>query len=103
MNQRFERWCYGLVGGVIGGAATSLSSAASVAMGKSFGMDMPVLTLRQIGFIAGSGAFWTLVAYLKQSPLPPLATGDTTIFPKNNLPTDTAKALLDSKENKPLT
>lgn len=71
MNARIRHWFHGLGSAVIGGAATSLTAAGGVAGAGALGIKVPNLTLDQIAAIALAGGFWTMVAYLKQSPLPP--------------------------------
>lgn len=82
MSTRIKHWLWGLGSSLVGGAATSLTATLGAATAHGLGMDIPTLTWKQIGVVALSGAFWTTVAYLKQSPLPPEPTGNTEIITK---------------------
>lgn len=84
ISNRIRHWAHGLLSAMIGGAATALSSAAGIGTANALGIpDMlhvqhiPNLTWPQIGSIALGGGFWTMIAYLKKSPLPPESTGMT--------------------------
>lgn len=85
MKITIKRWFHGLFGGVIGGAATAGTSWLAMAGAKSAGMDVPELNWKALGVILVSGAVTSALAYLKQSPLPPV-NGDTTHIRKSTLP-----------------
>lgn len=76
-NQR--KWLYGLVAGFLGGMWTSVDSGMAVMLiaPKEFNLDSglgkTLLTMAVLGVLAGTKV---AVAYLKQSPLPPME-GDT--------------------------
>lgn len=65
-------WFHGLVGGVIGGAATSGAAWLGMAAAKASGADVPELNFKALGIILASGAISSALLYLKQSPIPPL-------------------------------
>lgn len=77
LNQR--RWWYGLIAGFFGGVWTSIDSGLAVMIiaPKEFNLDTglskTLLTMLVLGLLAGAKV---AVAYLKQSPLPPM-NGDT--------------------------
>lgn len=69
--RRIQHWFHGLMGGIIGGAATSGCAWLGMSAAHSAGVDVPVLNLNSLGIILLSGAIASGLAYLKQSPLPP--------------------------------
>lgn len=85
MKHKIKRWFHGLVGGIIGGSATAGTSWLAMAGAKSAGIDVPALNWQALGVILLSGAVTSALAYLKQSPLPPVED-DTTIISKSTLP-----------------
>lgn len=85
VNRRVQRWSYGLIGGCIGGGASSLSAWIGMTSAKAVGIDVPVLNFKAMGVIFLSGVITHAVAYLSKSPLPDLPTGNTDQFFK---PTD---------------
>jgi hypothetical protein len=64
-------WLYGLAAGVIGGTATAISAILAVPVVHAAGMEVRPLDWQQIKVVAIGAAFINLVAYLKQSPIPP--------------------------------
>lgn len=79
---KFEKWLYGLAGGCIGGGATSASAWLGMTAAKAAGLDVPMLNFKALGIIFLSGVITNALSYLKQSPLPPMSTGDTTLIKK---------------------
>lgn len=71
---KFEKWAYGLVGGCIGGGATTATAWMAMAGSKAAGLDVPSLNFKALGVIFLSGVVINGLAYLKQSPLPPIST-----------------------------
>lgn len=55
---------------ITGGSTTALSALGVVAA-DSVGLNVPTLDMKQLGILFASGAIVGLLAYLKQSPLPP--------------------------------
>lgn len=90
MTIKQRRWLYGLAAGFIGGASTSIDSGLviMIAEPKAFNLDANVIktlgTMASIGALAG---LKVAVAYLKQSPLPPM-DGDTQEFTKEQFKQD---------------
>lgn len=68
----FRTWVHGLGAAFIGGGATALGSWGGLTLAKAAGMDVPVLNFTAIKTIFVFGALTNVVAYLKQSPLPPI-------------------------------
>lgn len=79
---KVETWLYGLVGGTIGGGATSVSAWLGMTSAKALGMDVPILNLKSLGVIFVSGAAANFFSYLAKSPLPALPTGNTDVIVK---------------------
>lgn len=75
---KFQKWAYALIQTVVGGAATAASSWLGMSGAKELGLNVPSLNFKALGVIMLSGALTNLFFYLKQSPLPPITTGDTT-------------------------
>lgn len=71
MRTPAKKWLHGLIGGIIGGAATTGSAWLAMAGAHSAGIDVPVLNWKALLVILCSGALTSAFAYLKQSPLPP--------------------------------
>jgi hypothetical protein len=75
--KKIQKWAYGLVGGCIGGGATTATAWLGMVGAKVAGADVPSLNFEALGIIFLSGVISSGLAYLKQSPLPPLSNGDT--------------------------
>ena len=71
MNQKSHTWLHNLGAAVITGGATSGLSALGIVAADAAGATVAQLDLKQIGVLFISGAVIGLLAYLKQSPLPP--------------------------------
>jgi hypothetical protein len=70
---RFKVWGYRLLSGVIGGGATALTTQAGLAVAEKMSHgQVQMLDFKQAGITALAGGFFAAVAYLKQSPLPPM-------------------------------
>jgi len=78
LQLNWEGWFYGLMNGIIGGAATGGSAWVGMATAKSAGVDVPTLNWKALGVICVSGALTNLFFYLKQSPLPAIVTAEKT-------------------------
>jgi hypothetical protein len=80
--KRFKRafaiWCYGLVGGCIGGGVASLLSWGGLAGAHASGIDVPTLNFKGMGIIFLSGVISHGAAWVMKSPLPPLQFDDST-------------------------
>lgn len=68
---KFRQWLKGLVGGIIGGAATAGGTWLGMSGAKSMGLDVPTLNFKSLGIIILSGGLTSLFAYLAKSPVPP--------------------------------
>lgn len=84
MRERIQRWAYGLVGGCIGGGASSVSAWLALTAAKAVGLDVPSMNFKAMGIIFLSGVMTHAVAYLSKSPLPSF-NGDTQMFEKKDL------------------
>lgn len=91
MKKRVEVWAYSLVSGAIGGGATALFSWMGMAGAHQIGIDVPVLNFKAMGVIFLSGMLPPILAYLKQSPLPPMSDGQTEFVKKSDAPSTETK------------
>lgn len=67
-------WGYSLVAGAISGSAGAGLAWIGTAAANAAGADVKMLNLKQFGIVLVAGAIPSVLAYLKQSPLPPLTT-----------------------------
>lgn len=72
MKKKLQKWAYGLIGGCIGGGASSLVSWLGMTAAKAAGIDVPSLNFKAMGVIFLTGVITHGVAYLAKSPLPPM-------------------------------
>ncbi len=72
------KWGKSLVAAVVSGSANAVLASLGIAGANAVGAQIPALDPKQLGTIAVSGAVVGLVAYLKQSPVPPDETTITT-------------------------
>jgi len=72
-------WLYGLVAGIIGGAATAAASFMSLNAASTVGLNVKPLDLEQLGWVLLISGLVNAFSYLKQSPLPPLEEVTTTV------------------------
>lgn len=82
MTTKTKKWLHGLGSAVITGLSTSGLSALGVQGAQAVGVNVASLNLSQMGVIALVGGAIGAMAYLKQSPLPEMTTGDTEQFTK---------------------
>lgn len=87
MKLRWDKWLYGIGSAIIGGGAgavvngfTNIAIAPGTFNLTTGAGAMKVLLSMGVSFLL-SGAL-SMFFYLKQSPLPPEATGDTTTIKK---------------------
>jgi hypothetical protein len=71
MKTTTTKWLHSLFAAVITGGATSGLSALGIAGAEAAGLKVVQLDIKQLGILTASGAIVGLMAYLKQSPLPP--------------------------------
>lgn len=86
MKLKWDSWAYGLVGGCIGGGASSLSVWLGMTAAKGLGMDVPTLNFKAMGVIFLAGVISHGVAFLAKSPLPAPSTGNTELFTNSPKP-----------------
>ena len=84
MRLKWDKWFYGLGQAVIGGAAAAGSSYIGTLVGNQIIKDIPVMNWQSLGFVLLSASATNLFFFLKQSPLPVEASGDTTIITKDD-------------------
>jgi len=71
MKPSTNLWLHNLGAAVITGGATSGLSALGITVADAAGLNAGQLNLKQVGVLFVSGAIVGLLAFLKQSPLPP--------------------------------
>ena len=65
-----SQWLTGLIGGVVGGAATAGQAWIVTSAAHGLGIDIPVLNFKALGIIMLSGATTSVLAFLAKSPIP---------------------------------
>ena len=81
-KRAFATWAYGLIGGMLGGGASSLASKFGLDGLHAVGVDVPQLNFKQMGYIFLFGIISHAVLYVMKSPLPPLEFDETTFTEK---------------------
>ena len=71
MKLATEKWLRSLIAAVVTGGATSGLSALGISVADAAGANIGGLNIKQVGALFLSGALVGLLAYLKQSPIPP--------------------------------
>lgn len=71
MKDSTNIWLHNLVAAVVTGGATAGLSALGITVADAAGANVGALNFKQVGLLFASGAIVGLLAYLKQSPLPP--------------------------------
>lgn len=71
MKIKTELWIKALIASTVTGAASTGLSALGIATANGLGANVPQLDLKQLGVMLLSGGIVGLLAYLKQSPVPP--------------------------------
>ena len=77
MKLKTEQWIKALIAAIVTGAASTGLSALGIATASGMGVDIPHLDWKQLGVMLVSGGLVGMLAFLKQSPVPPESTGDT--------------------------
>ena len=72
MNTKTNIWLHQLMAAAITGGATSGLSSLGITVADAAGANVGALNMKQVGVLFVSGAMVGLLAYLKQSPLPPV-------------------------------
>lgn len=85
MKLKTEQWLRALLAAIITGAATSGSAIIGIGTANAVGMSIAKLDLKQVGVVCLSGGVMGMLAYLKQSPVPPESTGNTDFIKKQAL------------------
>lgn len=71
MRTSVHVWLHNLIAAVITGGSTTALAALGIVGADALGASVQTLDLKQCGLLFASGAVVGLLAYLKQSPLPP--------------------------------
>jgi hypothetical protein len=72
MSRNSKLWLHGLVGGTITGAAQTVLGSLGVKLADLAGMQVPPLDFKQTAILFASGGLVGALAWLRQSPLPPI-------------------------------
>lgn len=80
MTNRTRHWLHGIFSAIITGGATSGLSSLGILGSDLVGVKVPSLDWDQLAILTASGGVIGMLAYLKQSPLPP---EDVTPLPVN--------------------
>lgn len=81
MNNKIAKWAYGLLGGCVGGGASTASAWLGMVGAKAVGIEVPTLNLKALGIMFLSGMITSGLMYLKQSPVPAISTDTAPPFP----------------------
>jgi len=71
MITKANMWWRALIAAVVTGASSTGLSALGIATANGLGVSVPQIDLKQLGIMLASGGVVGLLAYLKQSPVPP--------------------------------
>ena len=71
MTEKAKLWLHNLIAAVVTGGSTTALAALGIAGADAMGANVQALDLKQTGMLFLSGAVVGLLAYLKQSPIPP--------------------------------
>lgn len=71
MKEQAKQWLHNLVAAVVTGGCTTALAALGIAGLDAVGANVQALDFEQTGMLFASGGVVGLLAYLKQSPLPP--------------------------------
>lgn len=79
-----SQWLTGLIGGVVGGAATAGQSWLALSGAHAAGLDVAVPNFKALGIICMAGATTSLLAFLAKSPIP-ITVQQTTVTVKKEV------------------
>jgi len=82
---KMKKWFKLLIASVVTGASNAGLAVLGISGANAAGVDIPALNFKQLGVMCLSGAIVGLLAYLKQSPVPP-DSGNTSKFYRGTLP-----------------
>lgn len=83
MKLKWDKWFYTLLQTVIGGVASSGSAWLGTLIGNQVDASIQPLDLKQFGLVLVTSTLLHLFFFLKASPLPPEATGNTETITKD--------------------
>jgi len=79
---KWDKWLYALGQTVIGGVASSGAAWLGMLVGNQVDNTVQPLNLKELGIVVVTSTLLHLFFFLKQSPLPQEATGNTEIINK---------------------
>lgn len=82
MPSKTQIWLRSLIAAVVTGASSSGLAGVGIAGANALGVNVSKLDLKQLGAMCVAGGLVGMLSYLKQSPVPPVSTGETEIVPK---------------------
>lgn len=71
MTTKLSNWLRNLVAALVTGGSSSALASLGISGASGLGADVKPLDFKQMGIIALAGGVVGLLAFLKQSPLPP--------------------------------
>lgn len=75
-------WAWGLLCGAWAGGISSISTKLGLDGLHAMGVNVPQLSLSQMGYVFLSGVASHAIMYMMKSPIPPLEFDDTTMITK---------------------
>lgn len=83
LKLKWDKWLYALGQTVIGGVASSGAAWLGMLVGNQVDATVQPLNLKELGIVMLTSTLLHLFFFLKQSPLPQEATGNTEIITKD--------------------
>lgn len=80
--RKTSQWIKALLSAIISGAVNNALGVLGIATANVVGINIQQLNFKQMGMLMLSGGFIGMLMYLKQSPVPPDSSGDTTTITK---------------------
>lgn len=81
MRTKTITWIRNCIAAIVTGGSSTALASLGIAGASAAGVDVKPLDFKQLGAVALAGALVGLLAYLKQSPIPP-EDGNTDIITK---------------------
>lgn len=77
MTTKLSNWLRNLVAAIVTGGSSTALASLGIAGASAAGVDIKPLDMKQLGIVALGGAVVGVLAYLKQSPIPPAEDEET--------------------------
>jgi hypothetical protein len=85
MRDKTRNWIRGLVSAVVTGGSSAALASLGISGANAVGVPVPQLDIKQLGAVVIGGGIVGMLAYLKQSPIPP-DSGNTDFLNKPSTP-----------------